>query len=126
MRPGDRFHVHGFRIIINRRDWPRGLQWLQRLLEHWWPPIPPGSTFALTVNGRPMMKIPIPEGGPLLGAMARAPLVLSPTDEFSCAINFSRPMRMAPVSVMIDGYLVRGLDRIADTIVVGTSPPERP
>lgn len=120
MHPDDRFHVTGFRIRILRDDWPRGLRWLQRLIERWHPPIPAGSIFTMTVNGRPMMKAPLPLMTEALATVGSKSLALSPTDEFQVAVTFPKGIRILrrPLSVMVDGYLVRGRDSIADTIYV--------
>jgi hypothetical protein len=130
MRPDDRFHIHGFRIVVDRQEWPRGLGWLQRLVERYWPPIPRGSVFTMKVNGNTVLQVPLGEwpiapGPSATASFARHVLVLSPTDQFECGVQFPKamPLRGAvPVRVMVDGYLVRGRDRIRDVIVADTSP----
>jgi len=128
LRPDDRFHIHGIRLIVDRPDWPRWLRWLQHLIEQHWPPVPRGSYFTMKVNGNVMLQVPLdtpmlPLSGPSMSA-AFAPkvLVLSPTDRFECGVTFSKPVRSSPVRVMLDGYLVRGVDRIAETIYAGSNP----
>ena len=123
MDPGDRFHVHGFRIVIPRRDWPIGTRWLQRMIERCRPAIPRGTTFTMTVNGRTMVKIPIPSPTDAIASVGTRPLTLAPTDQFQCVVNFPRGIRVRHhITVNVDGYLVRGRDRIAEVIYADTNP----
>jgi len=125
MQPEDRFHVHGIRVIVDRNDWPRGLRWLQRLIELYQPPIPRGSIFTMTVNGNVVVKVPLHalgllgRSGPSVGAaFANKLLVLSRADSFACGVTYQKSIRLGavPVRVMVDGYFYRGPDGIPEVI----------
>lgn len=130
MRPDDRFHVDGFRVMVEpRRPWPRWLGWLGRLWERWFPPIPHDAVFTMTINDRPRVSVPV---GMILGrsrdrvfVAAGGPIVLAPTDSFTLAIECPKgrgPRASSRVTMVVDGYFVRKRDRIADSIY---HPPPR-
>jgi hypothetical protein len=132
--PGDRFVLHGFRVVLDRDPWPRWLGWLRALLDRWWPPLR-GAVFTLTVNGKDYLRVPItsvllpaPHPPPATAlntfAIGNKALTLMPTDTFSCSVKSAKLNLSHRVTVMLDGYLVRGGERVYHTLRPDLSNPE--